>query len=67
MKVRILIGAQAAYACLSDPNYSMDVRLEPGRSPSKSLRESADELRAKSEHLLIRASRMEQAAAILEG
>jgi len=51
MKVRIIIGAQAAYACIETDTTSMDVRLEPGRSPAKSLREWAEEQKRKADRL----------------
>lgn len=49
MKVRTIIGAQAAYACITTESISMDVRLEPGRSAAQSLREWADEQKAKAD------------------
>lgn len=51
MKVRIIIGAQAAYACIETESVSMDIRLEPGRSAAQSLREWAEEQKAKADRL----------------
>ena len=51
MKVRTIIGAQAAYACITTESVSMDIRLEPGRSAAKSLREWAEEQRNKADRL----------------
>lgn len=51
MKVRTIIGAQAAYACIATESISMDIRLEPGRSAAQSLREWADEQKAKADRL----------------
>jgi hypothetical protein len=44
----------------------MDVRLAPGRAPSVSLRESAEELREKAKAMLHRATIMEEAADMLK-
>lgn len=32
MQVRVIVGAQAAYACISHESGTLDVRLNPGRS-----------------------------------
>ena len=45
MEVRILIGAEAAYACIKLSDMAMDIKLAPGRSPQQSLRDHADDLR----------------------
>lgn len=66
MKARIIIGAQHAYACLSDDNFTMDVQLDHGHSASASLRHSASEMRTKANDMLRRAERMEAGAALLE-
>lgn len=66
MKVRTLIGAQAAYACITTESVSMDIRLEPGRSAAKSLREWADEQLAKAERLSRNAQLAIEAAKQLE-
>jgi hypothetical protein len=65
MNVRILVGANA-YACITHGTTSMDVRLAPGRAPSVSLRESAEELREKAKAMLHRATIMEEAADMLK-
>lgn len=66
MKVRIIVGAAGAYACITDPGFSLDVRLSAGRSAAQSLRQSAEEIRADVARRLERAQRMERAADILE-
>jgi len=66
MKVKILVGAQQAYACIKLPGKSMDVALSAGHSPSVSLNESAKDLRVKAQQYLDRAKIMEAAASILE-
>lgn len=38
MKVRVIVGAQAAYACITHDNGTIDVQLKPGRSARQSLR-----------------------------
>lgn len=66
MKVRVMIGAQAAYACIETDTTSMDVRLEPGRSAPQSLREWAEDLKGQSERLQKRAALAMAAAEQLE-
>jgi len=66
MKVRLLIGYEACYACINGGSFTMDVRLKPGRSPQRSLRESAIELIAEADRLLERAQRMRSAAEHLD-
>lgn len=51
MKVRVIIGAQAAYACIETDTTSMDVRLEPGRSAAQALREFAEEQKRRADRL----------------
>jgi hypothetical protein len=41
MDVRILVGAEHAYACIKTRNKSMDIRLDHGVSASTSLRRHA--------------------------
>lgn len=65
MKVRTLVGAQQAYACIELPGRSMDVALSPGKSAAESLKLSAQELRAKAAKDLERAELMEAAAGAL--
>lgn len=66
MKVRTIIGAQAAYACITTESVSMDVRLEPGRSAAQSLREWAEEQTAKADRLRRNAELALQAVKLLE-
>lgn len=65
MKVRTLVGAQQAYACIELAGRSSDFALMPGRSASNSLRESAKENREKALRLLNTADLMEAAAITL--
>lgn len=58
MKVRIIVLAESAYACLTDDSYTMDVRLSAGHSPQDSMREKAAQI-------LKRAERIEAGAALL--
>jgi hypothetical protein len=60
--VRLLIGAQAAYACITTATGSLDVRLNPGKGPRKALLEFAEEQRAKAARLLHQAELAEAAA-----
>ncbi len=62
MKVKILIGAEAAYACISTPTTSLDVRLAAGKSTQKSLLEAAQEMRDKAARLLAQAALIEEAS-----
>ena len=66
MKVRTIIGAQAAYACITTESSSLDIRLEPGRSAAQSLREWAEEQKAKADRLDRNAALALQAAKQLE-
>lgn len=66
MKVRILIGAEGAYACIDNQSVKMDVRLNPGRAAWTSLRDSAEELREQAAKLQRRALLMQEAAQELE-
>ena len=66
MKVHLLIGCEGSYACINGGSYKMDVRLKPGRSAQRSLRESAIELIADADRLLERAQRMRLAAEHLD-
>ena len=47
MNVKIMLGAQSAYACIKTSTVNLDVRLNPGRSAKTSLNESASEMREK--------------------
>ena len=66
MKVKIICGAQYAYAAIDTGKISVDVRLEHGRSAAQSLRESAGELRQKAAGCILRASLLEEAAIHLD-
>lgn len=66
MKVRTIVGAQYAYACIDTGTQTLDIRLEPGRSAAQSLREFADEQKAKADRLIHMADLARQAAEILE-
>ena len=66
MRVKTLIGAECAYACIQSGPVSMDVRLAPGRSAAQSLRETADEWREKAARLQHRAMLLTEAAAQLD-
>lgn len=62
MRVRTIIGAEAAYASIQSLHVNMDVRLEPGRSAAQSLRQTAEEWRQKAARLQQRAMLLEEAA-----
>jgi hypothetical protein len=65
-KARIVVGAESAYAAISEPHYSLDVRLPHGCSASDGLRRRAAELRCEAADTLKRAARMDRAAMALE-
>ena len=66
MKVRLIVGASHAYACVSGAGYSCDFQLRGGMGAPKALRMSAAELREHAAREIVRAERMEQAADLLE-
>lgn len=66
MKVRILVGAKNAYACINTISTSLDVRLEPGRSAAQSLREFAEEQKRRADRLIRQADLAMSAAEQLE-
>lgn len=66
MKVRVIIGAQAAYACINTESTSMDIRLEGGRSAAQSLREWAEEQKQRADRLDRQAALAMAAATHLE-
>ena len=66
MRVKILIGAESAYACINTSFVKLDVKLEPGRAAWVSLRESAEDMRQQAARLQQRAMLMEEAAYQLE-
>jgi hypothetical protein len=65
MTARIMIGSHA-YAVLKGNDFSMDIILDPGRSASVSLIETATEWRAKADRLIRNAERAEAAAQLLK-
>ncbi|MFA7334866.1 MAG: hypothetical protein WC130_11330 [Kiritimatiellia bacterium] len=66
MKVRLLIGANA-YACITQANgRQTDIRLNPGKSAVKSLRESAAEYLERARHFERMATLAGDAADVLE-
>lgn len=66
MKVKVIVGAQAAYACIETSTTSMDVRLSSGKSAIKSLREFAAEQQEKAAACTRRAALAREAAFTLE-
>lgn len=66
MRIRTIIGAEAAYASIQSLGIAMDVRLNPGRSTAQSLRETAGEWRAQAGRLQQRARLLTKAAAQLD-
>ena len=58
MEVRIIVGAQTAYACIKTDGASLDVQLSPGKSAAQSLREYSYELGVK-------VARLERQAALV--
>lgn len=66
MQVRVIIGAQAAYACINHEKGVMDIRLTPGRSARQSLQETAEEMRQKAADLTRRAALIEHAAELIK-
>lgn len=66
MKVRIMIGATAAYACIETESINVDIKLAPGRSAQKALREFAEEQATKATRLMRTANLATEAALKLE-
>ncbi len=62
LSVRVMLGAQSAYACIKTDKTSLDVRLSPGRSAKTSLSETVKEIREKAARMLKRADLIEAAA-----
>lgn len=62
LSVRVVVGAEAAYACISDNGYSMDIRLSPGISAKASLERYACDIRRDIASLQVRARRIDEAA-----
>ena len=66
-KVRLLVGAEQAYACISGDGYAMDVALPAGHGAVHGLRQFATEQRDRAQRLVKQATRAEAAAAALGG
>jgi len=66
MKVKVTYLSEYGYAGISEGARNIDVRLEPGRSAEKSLRETANEMRTKAAQMMERAGLIERAANHLE-
>mgnify|MGYP007130077830 CR=1 FL=1 len=66
-KVRLLVGAEQAYACISGNGYTMDVALPAGRGAVHGLRQFATEQRDRAQRLVKQAPRAAGAAAGVGG
>lgn len=66
MKARILVGTHAYAVITDDAGVSIDIRLSPGKSAVKSLRESAAEYLERARRLERMATVANDAADILE-
>ena len=66
MRVKLLVGAEAAYVCINDDHGTLDVRLSAGHSAPDSLRTTAAEWRAEAARLIRRANRAGEAATMLD-
>lgn len=66
MDVRVMILATGAYACIRDGARTLDIRLMPGRSAPKALREHVASERKRASDILERADLAERAATQLE-
>lgn len=64
-KVKLMFGA-SAYACITECGVNFDIRLTPGRKASTSLREYAEEQRARAACMIESAERAERAAIVLD-
>ena len=64
-KVALFYGA-SAYACITECGVRFDVRLTPARRASTSLREYAEEQRARAACIIENAERAERAAFVLD-
>lgn len=62
MYVRTLVGAHCAYALIDSEQLTLSVQLAAGKSPAKSLRETAEEWREKAARLQYRAMLLDEAA-----
>lgn len=66
MQVKITYLSECGYAGISEGNREMNIRLELFRTPEKSLRETAQEMRVKADLMIDRADLIERAADQLE-
>lgn len=66
MKVKTIIGAEAAYVCIQDEHRSLDVKLRGGCSAAKSLAKTVGEMRATADRLLEEASFIESAIPLIQ-
>lgn len=64
-QVSLFFGAHA-YACITECGVRFDVRLTPGRKAATSLREYAEEQRARAACIIESAERAERAASVLD-
>lgn len=67
MKVKIIVGNEAAYACANGDGWSMDVRLPAGKSAEAGLLDVAEQTLAEARALIKRAKRMAEMAAVIGG
>ena len=65
MKVRLLFGASAAYACIQTETRTLDVRLAPSIPAGASLRQTAQEMRERAARLISTAELIERAEVLL--
>jgi hypothetical protein len=66
MKVRLIMGAEAAYACITHDGGTLDVRLELGQPPHENLFGYANELRRQAADTVKRATLIYDAASLLQ-
>lgn len=62
MKINLIVGAEAAYACITHDHGTLDVRVELGENPYQSLVKESLELRRQAAEKIIRAQIIERAA-----
>jgi transposase-like protein len=60
--VKVIVGAQYAYACIKTDRTTLDVQLAAGRSAAQAMREFAAEQREKAQRLLRQADLVDAAA-----
>ena len=66
MKIRTLCLAEHAYVMIQDPAFSMDVKLNPGKSAVDSLRQTVSEMDQQIGKLITRRNRIESAIEQME-